>query len=110
MTTRALAIVLVLLGTLIPTAASAQYFGRNKVHYKSFDFKILRTENFDIYYYPEAREGIEIAARMSERWLVRLERLLDHRLTGRQPLVLYASHVDFEQTNTIQGAIGEGTG
>jgi hypothetical protein len=107
---RLVAVAAALLATLAPAAASAQYFGRNKVHYKSFDFKILKTENFDIYYYPEAQEGIEIAARMSERWLVRLERLLDHRLSGRQPLVLYASHVDFEQTNTIQGAIGEGTG
>ena len=32
------------------------------------------------------------------------------QLRGRQPLVLYASHADFEQTNTIQGQIGEGTG
>ena len=25
--------------------ASAQYFGRNKVHYKKFDFQILKTEH-----------------------------------------------------------------
>jgi hypothetical protein len=30
----------------------AQYFGRNKVQYESFDFKVLKTEHFDIYYYP----------------------------------------------------------
>lgn len=95
---------------LAADVASAQYFGRNKVHYKTFDFRILETQHFDIYYYPEAQEGIDIAARMSERWLVRLERVLDHRLRGRQPLVLYASHVDFEQTNTIPGEIGESTG
>ena len=28
----------------------------------------------------------------------------------RQPLVLYASHPDFEQTNVVGGMIGEGTG
>ena len=83
--------------------AGAQYFGRNKVQYKKFDFQVLTTENFDIYYYPEAREGIDLAARMAERWRTRLQRLLAHELTGRQPLILYASHVDFEQTNTIQG-------
>lgn len=90
--------------------AGAQYFGRNKVQYKKFDFQVLTTENFDIYYYPEAREGIDLAARMAERWRTRLQRLLAHELTGRQPLILYASHVDFEQTNTIQGEISEGTG
>jgi WD40 repeat protein len=90
--------------------ASAQYFGRNKVQYKDFDFQILRTEHFDIYFYPSAREGIDISARLVERWHARLERLLEHTLRGRQPLVLYASHPDFEQTNAIQGELGEGTG
>lgn len=93
-----------------PTPAAAQYFGRNKVQYKDLTFQVLRTEHFDIYFYPTAREGVEISARLAERWYARLEKLLDHRLRGRQPLVLYASHPDFEQTNTIMGDIGEGTG
>ena len=38
------------------------------------------------------------------------EKLIGHELRGRQPLILYASHPDFEQTNVIQGEIGEGTG
>src|SRR2546423_13486640 len=83
--------------------ASAQYFGRNKVQYKKLDFQVLKTEHFDIYFYPEEREGINIAARMAERWHARLERVLGHQLRGRQPLVLYASHPDFEQTNAIAG-------
>lgn len=91
-------------------AASAQYFGRNKVQYKKLDFQVLKTAHFDIYFYPEEREGVDIAARMSERWLARLERIFAHELSGRQPLVLYASHPDFEQTNAIQGELGEGTG
>jgi hypothetical protein len=93
-----------------PAPASAQYFGRNKVQYKKLDFQILKTEHFDIYYYPEEREGIEVAARMAERWRVRLGRILGHELRGRQPLVLYASHPDFEQTNAIYGELSEGTG
>ena len=92
------------------STAHAQYFGRNKVQYRQFKFEVLKTEHFDIYFYPEAREGIEISARLAERWHARLERLFDHKLRGRQPLVLYASHPDFEQTNTIGGDIGEGTG
>jgi WD40 repeat protein len=98
------------IAVLCASPASAQYFGRNKVQYKKFNFEVLKTEHFDIYFYPEAREGIDISARMAERWLVRLERIFNHELRGRQPLVLYASHPDFEQTNTIGGEIGEGTG
>ena len=89
---------------------SAQYFGRNKVQYKKLDFEVLKTEHFDIYFYPTEREGIEIAARMAERWHARLERILNHQLRGRQPLVLYGSHPDFEQTNAIGGELSEGTG
>ena len=105
----ALALTAVMLAGSASTA-SAQYFGRNKVQYKKFDFQVLKTEHFDIYFYPSEREGIEIAARMAERWHSRLERTLNHTLTGRQALVLYASHPDFEQTNTIEGELGEGTG
>jgi hypothetical protein len=90
--------------------ASAQYFGRNKVQYKKLDFQVLKTDHFDIYFYPSAREGIDLSARMAERWLARLEKQLGHQLRGRQPLILYGSHVDFEQTNAIPGDLGEGTG
>ena len=31
-------------------------------------------------------------------------------ISRRQPLILYASHPHFEQTNVLQGSIGEGTG
>jgi Tol biopolymer transport system component len=97
--------------TLLPAlTASAQYFGQNKVQYQTFDFQVLKTEHFDIYFYPSEREGVELAARMAERWYARLTQLLNHQLRGRQPLILYASHVDFEQTNVIGGPIGEGTG
>jgi hypothetical protein len=71
---------------------SAQYFGQNKVQYRTFDFKVLTTEHFDIYYYPEEEAAARDAARMAERWYARLARVLDHQLSSRQPLILYASH------------------
>jgi Tol biopolymer transport system component len=97
---------------MTPSTALAQggYFGQNKVQYRQFDFKVLKTEHFDIYYYPEEEEATRIAARMAERWYGRLSQLLVHELRGRQPLILYASGPHFRQTNTIQGSIGEGTG
>ena len=94
-----------------PSASvSAQYFGQNKVQYKHLDFQVLKTEHFDIYFYPSEREGINMAARLAERWHARLERIFQHKLRGRQPLVMYASHADFEQNNVIPGEMGEGTG
>jgi Tol biopolymer transport system component len=98
---------LLVLGSAVPS--TAQYFGRNKVQYERFDFKVLTTEHFDIYYYPEEEEAVKLAARMAERWHARLTKLLQHELSGRQPLILYAAHPHFQQTNII-GEIGEGTG
>lgn len=103
----------VLLAVLaLPATPFAQggYFGRNKVQYQQFDFQVLKTEHFDIYFYPEVEEGARMTARMAERWYARLSKLLNHELRGRQPLILYASSPHFWQTNAIMGEIGEGTG
>ncbi|NIM91845.1 MAG: BamA/TamA family outer membrane protein [Candidatus Aminicenantes bacterium] len=88
----------------------AQYFGRNKVQYETFDFKVMKTEHFDIYFYPENEQAAQQAARMAERWYARLSRIFKHDLRGRQPLILYASGPHFQQTTAIPGIIGEGTG
>jgi len=108
----AIAIVLILMLFLgaVPSILDAQYFGRNKVQYERFDFKIMKTEHFDVYFYPEMTQAAEQAARMAERWYARLSRLLNHELRGRQPLILYAASPHFQQTNAIPGLIGEGTG
>jgi Tol biopolymer transport system component len=100
------------LSLAVPSAAAAQgsYFGRNKVQYRDFDFKVLKTEHFDIYYYPEEEPAAQMASRMAERWYARLSKLLNHELRGRQPLILYASGSHFRQTNAISGELGEGTG
>ena len=92
------------------SAAQAQYFGQNKVQYEKFEFKVLKTEHFDIYYYPEEAASVQLAARMAERWYARLSKVLKHELNGRQPLILYAAHPHFQQTNVLAGEIGEGTG
>jgi hypothetical protein len=90
--------------------AEAGQFGRNKVRYDRFDFEVLRTPHFDIYYYPAEQAAVELAARMAERWYARLSRALDHQLSERQPIVFYASHSHFTQNTILPGFIGEGVG
>ena len=89
--------------SLVPQDAEGQYFGRNKVQYDKFDFKVLRTDHFDIHYYPEEGEAIEDLARMSERWYERFARAFQHEFEGRKPLIIYADHPDFQQTNISPG-------
>jgi Tol biopolymer transport system component len=89
---------------------NAQYFGRNKVQYETFDFKVMKTEHFDIYFYPDNEKAAKQAARLAERWYARLSRILNHDLKGPQTLILYSSSPHFQQTTAIQDLIGEGTG
>jgi Tol biopolymer transport system component len=104
------AITLAVVAMLSSTNADAQYFGRNKVRYDRLEFRLLQTEHFDIHYYAEEEAATVHAARMAERWYGRLSRILGHKFARRQPLILYASHSHFAQTNLTGAFIGEGTG
>ena len=95
---------------LAPALLQAQYFGRNKVQYTTFDFKVIQTEHFDIYYYERERVAAMDGARMAERAYARLSKVLNHDFRERKPIILYASHSDFQQTNALGEAPGEGTG
>lgn len=93
-----------------PVCTAAQYFGQNKVQYERLRFQVLTTPNFDIYHYPEEADAVRLAARLVEQWRASLTTTLGFSLPGRQPLVLYASHPHFTQTQIVGGLIGEGTG
>lgn len=100
------ALALVLLGA---SSASAQ-FGKNKVHYKDFRWYTVETDHFDVYYYEGEEEAALRAARMAERAYARLARILRHEIEDQVPVVVYASHSDFQQTNITPGLISEGIG
>ena len=90
--------------------ASAQQFGRNKVEYVDFDFKVFETEHFAVYHYASEEATARIAARLAERWYARFSRVLEHTLQNRQPLILYGSQPEFAQTNVVAGFLNEGIG
>ncbi len=106
-----LALLLLILALPLYTSdAAAQFFGQNKVQYKRFRWAVLRTQHFDIHYYQGTEAAVNDAALMAERAYLRLSRVLHHELRARVPLVLYASHTDFEQTNITPELLGIGTG
>jgi Tol biopolymer transport system component len=105
---RVLAVALVTLASV--ASSHAQSFGRNKVRYENFDFQVLETPHFEIYYDAAEHDAVVQAGRLAERWYARLSQLLDHTFTERQPIVLYASHAQFTQTNVIPGLLSDGIG
>lgn len=86
------------------------YFGRNKVQYTDFEWHVLKTEHFDIYYYPEMQALAERGAFFAEEAYKHLEVKFNHTLNQRVPLIFYSSHLHFQQTNTTGGFIPEGVG
>src|SRR5215203_3000421 len=94
----------------MPSKSSAQYFGRNKVQYEQFDFRIFETPHFRLYFYPEEEEPARDMARMAERWEARLSPLFARQLSKRKPILIYANQPDFQQTNAVSGQLTEGTG
>ena len=71
------------------TLAQFFFFGRNKVQYEEFDWQILRTEHFDIYYYDEMGRIAEIGAYYAEEVYDELKVELNHVVTRRVPLIFY---------------------
>jgi hypothetical protein len=97
---------------IIPGNSYSQfhYFGRNKVQYEKFDWKVLRTPNFDIYYYNETDNIAEIGAAYAEEAYEELKVKFNHLVTKKIPLIFYNTSLHFQQTNTTPGHIPEGVG
>jgi WD40 repeat protein len=87
----------------------AQYFGRNKVQYERFNFRVLQTDNFKIHFY-ENEDAAADAGVMLERWNNRFSQIFKRNVQRDQPIILYSNHADFQQTNVLHGMIPQGTG
>ena len=97
----------------ISTIAEAQFyshFGRNKVQYDAFDWKILKTEHFDIYYYNDMLNIAEIGAAIAEKTYDEYKVKFNTLITRRIPLIFYNTSIQFQQTNTTPGFIPDAVG
>lgn len=95
---------------LVAAGAQARPFGRNKVQYETFDWRVLRTEHLEIHYYPDAEALAERAAEYGEAACRRLDAAWEQTLTKPIPLVVYGSPHHFRQNNVTPSLLGESTG
>jgi len=88
----------------------AQYhsFGRNKVQYTDFDWQVMSTEHFEIYYNAEMEHLALIGAQYAEKSYDVLQNKYNHSLNYKVPLIFYSSHLYFQQTNVIPNFLPEG--
>lgn len=83
-------------------------FGKNKVTYKSFDWKKHSSDHFDFYYYPSMESMMPDVIRFFESSYARISSELGFELSETTPVILYQTHLDFQQTNIISGFIPYG--
>ena len=90
--------------------AEAQFFafGQNKVQYRRLDWQVTRGPHVDLYYYPAEAELVPAALAYAEASYDTLSLQFGHAVAARIPLIVYASHTDFEQTNILPFTPPEG--
>lgn len=91
-------------------AIEAQIFGRNKPVYQNFDFTVAETPHFRMHHYIKNPEIVTGLAATAEQWYEYHKDIFDQDILFKNPIILYNDHADFQQTNTISGPIGVGTG
>src|SRR5437773_2805541 len=109
----ALLTALVLVGHTSVAAAQTPfvpYFGKNKIHYDTFDWHIYTTDHFEVYYYPELEQHLARIAGYAESAYQQISADLKHDLPFKVQLILFKTHSEFEQENIDPSAGQEGVG
>lgn len=83
-------------------AAQSFSFGKNRVQYETFDWRIIQSDHFDIYYYDQKNYYLaEFAAYALEASYLQLSQDFGHEINERIRVIIYDSHSDFSQTNVV---------
>lgn len=85
-------------------------FGKNKVQYQTYNWMFIQSEHFDIYYDLGSKYIAEFTAYVAEKALLTIQSDLSYNINRRVPIILYNSHVQFQQTNAISSYMPEGVG
>ncbi|RTQ45020.1 hypothetical protein EJV47_26950 [Hymenobacter gummosus] len=94
------------LGLVFLTSAGAvqaqtaqESFGRTRIQYKNFDWQLLSTANFNVYYYQGGEAMARRAAEYAEQELQRITSLIGYYPYSKTTVMLYNSVGDLRQSN-----------
>lgn len=94
-----------------PAVSNAQFqFGQNKVQYNYYNWKYIQSEHFDLYFTDGNYKLAEYAIASAESAYVKINRDFKYTIKNRISFIIYGSHNEFQQTNTISGYLSEGIG
>ncbi|QJW91333.1 hypothetical protein HNV11_19090 [Spirosoma taeanense] len=78
---------------------SLERFGKNRIQYQNFDWKIIRTANFEIYYYQDGSQIANLTAQYAESEFDRITELLGYTPYNRVKIFLFNSPQELAQSN-----------
>lgn len=104
---------LLALALLLATAVAAPaqfipYYGKNKVKYDNFSWRIYKSPHFEVYYYPEFEQHLERLTAYLETSYQKVSSELKHEIPFAIPVMMYKTHSEFEQTNLFPSFVPEG--
>jgi hypothetical protein len=100
---------LALLFAAAPAAAQfVPYFGRNKVKYDTFQWRIYKAPHFEVYYYPEFELELGRVTSYLESAYQTVSSDLKHEINFAIPVILYKTSSEFQQTNLFPAEVPEG--
>jgi hypothetical protein len=95
-------------GAVSAPAQYIPYYGKNKVKYDNFAWRVYKSPHFEIYYYPEFEPHLGRVISYAESAYQKISGDLKHNITSSIPLILYKTHAEFEQTNLFPDFVPEG--
>lgn len=90
--------------------SSVYAFGKNKIVYDRFHFSIYHATHFDVYFYEEEKDSLQKVVNLAESAYDDLSRKFNFQISKKIPLIFYATHSAFEQSNVELAFIPEGVG
>jgi WD40-like Beta Propeller Repeat len=84
------------------------YYGKNKIQYESFDWRVYKSPHFEVYYYPEFEQHLGRLVSYAESAYQKISSELKHEINKPIPLIYYKTHSEFEQTNLFPAFVPEG--
>jgi hypothetical protein len=96
---------------LLPQPAAAQfipYFGKNKVKYDAFAWRVYKSPHFEVFYYPEFEQHLARLVSYLESGYLKLSTGLKHEMPEPIPVIFYKTHSEFEETNLFPSFVPEG--
>src|SRR4051794_6420029 len=84
------------------------YYGKNRIRYNDFKWRIYNTDHFEIYFYPDVEPQLERVTSYAESAYQQVSSQLKHDLAFKVPLVLYKTESEFQQQSIDPGELPEG--